>query len=180
LLQFRNVPDLGGLYFSFNLILSQASVAVCALLYHTYYDEDNAAKQPEVESADNATITNSAGTKLTEEQLLVSVGSLFAVFLFSFTLFIAKIERKYVKTFFSTETAHAKVKRRFLNGDDYQKSLTFTCQKRQWASIRPQVKKWLDENWDRWERDNPDWFNSVFIASVDKDIMPKRALAAEK
>jgi hypothetical protein len=54
------------------------------------------------------------------------------------------------------------------------------CQKRQWTSIRPQVKKWLDENWDKWERDKPEWFNALFIASVDDDIMPAKAKAKEE
>ena len=47
-------------------------------------------------------------------------------------------------------------------------------------SIRGEVAEWLDQNWDRWERDRPDWFNAVFIESVDDDIMPARVLARLK
>jgi hypothetical protein len=170
------------LYFSANLVLSQAFVVACALLYQFYYEEGSAEAQPHLISPSNATLTNSTGTgkKLTEEQLRVSVGGLLATFLFSFTLFMVKIDRKYVKTLFSTETGHGKAKRLFLTEKtDFEKAQIFTCQKRQWTSIRGEVAEWLDANWDRWERDKPDWFNSVFIASVDDDIMPKRALAAE-
>ena len=111
----------------------------------------------------------------------MSVGTLFAISVISFSLFIAKIDRKYVKTFFSTETGHGRAKRYFLEGeDDYTKSQVLGCNRYQWTSIRPQVAEWLDSNWDKWERDKPDWFNAVFVDSVDDDIMPARVLAREK
>ena len=47
-------------------------------------------------------------------------------------------------------------------------------------SIRGEVAEWLDANWDRWERDKADWFNTVFIESVDGDIMPARVLSRLK
>jgi hypothetical protein len=88
-------------------------------------------------------------------------------------LFSLQIERKYLWTFFSTETGHGKAKRYFLEGkDEYTKSILLMSNKRQWLSIRPQVACW--------ERDNPDWFDVVFIDSVDDDIMPVRVLARLK
>ena len=182
LLQFRNPIDIGGLYWSTNLILSQASVIMCTILYNTYFE--GGAEADLGTTANNATSTDSTvstATKLTEEQLKASVGSLITVFFVSFTLFMLKIERKYVWTFFSPETGHAKVKRLFRTGkDDFEKSQILRRQKRLWTSIRPQVAEWLDANWDRWERRKPDWFNSVFIESVDDDIMPARVLARLK
>ena len=180
LIQERNAFDLGGLYFSANLILSQTSVIVCALLYHLHY-EDVIAEGAEVTMPYNATSINGTATKFTAEQLETGVGILFTIFLISFSLFMLKIERKYLWTFFSTETAHGKAKRYFLEGkDDYTKSQVLGCQKRQWTSIRGQVAEWLEANWDRWERDNPDWFDAIFIDSVDDDIMPARVLSRLK
>ena len=99
----------------------------------------------------------------------------------SFALFIAKIERQYVNTFFSTESGHARTKRYFLEGeDDFIKHQVLTNNRYQWTSIRPQVAEWLDENWDKWERDKPDWFNPLFIDIIDDDIMPARVLARLK
>ena len=184
MIQLRNAFDLGGLYWSANLILSQASVVACTLLYHLYYEEDAADAALYSATSLNATSTNStvaAAAKLTEEQLKTSVGILFTTFLISFTLFMLKIERKYVWTFFSPETGHAKAKRLFRTGkDDFEKSIITGNNKRLWKSIRGEVAEWLDQNWDRWERDKPDWFNAVFIASVDDDIMPARVLARLK
>ena len=181
----RNAYDMGGLYWSANLILSQASVAACAFLYNLYYEEDIAeadlGTSPHNETSPNST----AGTaiKLSEEQLKGSLGSLFTIFLISFILFMLKIERKYVKTFFSTQTGKARAMRNFQEGSnasDYSKSLIFQCSKYQWMSIRPQVAQWLDQNWDEWEREKPEWFNALFIDSVDDDIMPARVLARLK
>ena len=185
LLQTRNAFDLGGLYWSTNLFLSQASVVACTLFYHIYYDKEGTPdEQPNLTTSLNDTLSNStarAVTRLSEEQLKSGVGGLFAIFLTSFILFIVKIDRKYVKTFSSSETGHAKAKRYFLQGkDDYTKSQVLTTNKFQWSSIRPQVAQWLDQNWDRWEREKPDWFNAVFIDRVDDDIMPARVLARLK
>ena len=184
MLQFRNAFDIGGLYFSANLLLSQVSVVACALLYHLYYEDDAGDAHLNLENSLGATSANSTAevaAKLTEVQLKGSLGSLFTIFLISFTLFLLKIERKYVWTFVSPETGHGKGKRLFKSGkNDYERSQIFTNNKRQWASIRPQVAEWLDQNWDRWERDKPDWFNTLFIASVDDDIMPARVLARLK
>ena len=184
MIQNRNAFDLGGLYWNANLILSQASVVACALLYHLYYEDDAADANLYPETFRNATSTNStvaAPTKLTEEQLKTSVGILFTIFLISFTLFMLKIERKYLWTFFSAETAHGKAKRLFKTGKNgFEKSLITTNNKRLWMSIRGEVAEWLDQNWDRWERDKPDWFNALFIDQVDDDIMPARVLARLK
>ena len=160
--------------------MSQASVFVCAYLYLAFYEEDVNETEPDI-AADNLSVVNATATKLTQEQLQMSVGILFAIFGGSFALFLAKIERKYVKTFFSTETGHARAKRFFLEGkDDYTKTRILKFCRYQWTSIRPQVAEWLDSNWDKWEREKPDWFNVVFIASIDDDIMPARALVKEK
>ena len=160
------------------------SVVACAFLYHAYYEkeEDIANALPGNANHLNETIpSNGTAIKLTEEQLTVSVGSLCGIFLVSFTLFVAKIERKYVKTFFSTETGHSKAKRYFLDGeDDFIKGQILTNNRYQWTSIRPQVAEWLDANWDKWEREKPEWFNTVFIESVDDDIMPARVLTRLK
>ena len=103
------------------------------------------------------------------------------MFVISFTLFMVKIDRKYVKTFYTTETGHAKAKRYFLEGeDDYTKVQILRRNKYQWTSIRLQVAEWLDENWDKWEREKPDWFNTTFISRIDDDIMPARVLARLK
>ena len=162
LIQTRNPIDLGGIYWSANLVLSQASVVVCAFFYHWYYDEEEGAKE--------------GVTRISSQQLFSVVGALSGIFFISFLLFIVRIERKYVSSFFSTETGHSKVKRQFLEGtDDFSKAQIFRRNKRMWASIQPQVAKWLDQNWERWEREKPDWFSEIWIAGIDTDILPARA-----
>ena len=181
MIQFRNAFNLGGLYWSANLILSQASVVACGVLYHLHYEDDLSESELGAITLLNGTSTNSTATKITETQLKTSVVGLFGISLVSFTLFMLKIERKYVKTFFTTETAHTKSKSQFLKGEnDYRRSLIFGNNKRLWMSIRPQVGEWLDANWDKWERDKPEWFNALFLDKVDDDIMPARVLARLK
>ena len=33
------------------------------------------------------------------------------------------------------------------------------------------------DNWERWEKEKPAWFNGMFKASVEDDMIPKKALA---
>ena len=114
--------------------------------------------------------------RLSGSQIRLGLGTLVLTFLLSFGLFLVKIDRKYVVTFFTWQTGHGRAKQYFLHGsNDLTKSVVLQCQQRQWASIRPKVAEWLDANWERWERDKPPWFNAVFIHSVDDDIMPKWA-----
>ena len=162
--------------------MSQASVVVCAYIYISYYEVGiHEAQRPDFLASQNMTAANTTATELTEEQLQMSLGILFAVNTISFALFLSRIDRKYIKTFFSTETGHARTKRFFLEGhDDHIKSKILIFNRYQWTSIRPQVAGWLDQNWDRWEREKPEWFDAVFIESVDDDIMPARVLARLK
>ena len=174
LIQLRDPNVIGGIYWCANMILSQASVALCAYVY-LHSEANDEASEANDETSDTKV------TKFTSDELVVSLGSLSVAFLLSFATFLLKIERKYLKTFYSTEPGHKKVKRLYLEATtDFARSTLFLNNKYQWLSIRPQVAKWLDDNWDRWEREKPDWFNAVFIESVDDDIMPARVLARLK
>ena len=83
-MQFRNPIDIGSVYWSANLIISQASVIVCTILYNAYFE--GGAEADLSTTANNATPTNStadSATKFAEDQLKASVGSLLTISLIS-------------------------------------------------------------------------------------------------
>ena len=102
--------------------------------------------------------------------IVVGLSSSWLIF---FTCFLLIMKKSYLSTFFSTQTGHAWVKASFLNGtDDQQKTRVLTKNRKQWASIRADVKAWTLENWGRWEDEKPDWFNDAWKAGVDDDMIP--------
>jgi hypothetical protein len=105
------------------------------------------------------------------------VGSLSGAFVSFFGASLLLMKRKYVATFFSLQSGHAWAKEKFIKGDtDELKAWTLGCNKKQWQSIRDDVKAWTMENWERWEEEKPEFFNDAFKASVDDDMIPAASL----
>lgn len=91
------------------------------------------------------------------------------------TLLLMKSGHKH--SFFSTQTGHAWVKNFFVKGaTDSWKSRTLASNKKQWKSIRGDVKAWCLENWERWEEEEPDWFSEGWRGMVDDDMIPPDCL----
>ena len=41
-----------------------------------------------------------------------------------------------------------------------------------WVSIEDKVKKWVGENWARWEEEKPEWFTDAMKAKVPEEFIP--------
>jgi hypothetical protein len=105
------------------------------------------------------------------------VGGLSGLGISFFACFLLLMKRKYVSTFFSTETGYAWVQSYFVSGQtDEVKKHIFEHNKKQWLSIRGDVKAWTLENWERWEEEKPEFFNDAFKAALDDDMIPPASL----
>ena len=92
-------------------------------------------------------------------------------------VFLSFIKKKYIGTFFSTQTGNEWVQSLFLEGaTDQIKAGILNRNPHCWKSIRPQVRVWLLENWERWEDEKQEWFDEVFMSWVDDDMMPPEVL----
>ena len=101
------------------------------------------------------------------------VGGLIGLGVFFFACFLLLMKPAYRSTFFSTQTGYAWVQSYFISGQtDEVKQRIFEHNKKQWASIRDDVKEYTLDNWERWEDEKPAWFNGAFKASVDEDMIP--------
>jgi hypothetical protein len=105
------------------------------------------------------------------------VGGLSSSALVGFIAFLLLMKRTYLSTFFSLQTGHEWVKHFFVTGTtDAKKMRTLLSNKKQWLSIRDDVKAWTLENWERWEEEKPAFFTAAFKASVDDDMIPPASL----
>ena len=72
---------------------------------------------------------------------------------------LARMEKKYRKTFYSTETGGQMSRRIFLNSeDDAVKKDMFTNNKAFWLPIRDDLALWVNRGWNRWLEEKPEWF----------------------
>jgi hypothetical protein len=124
-----------------------------------------------------ASLEESEDAVLDKSNAWMIVGSLSGAWIAFFGASLLLMKKKYVTTFFSLQSGHAWVKEKFINGDtDELKAWTLGCNKKQWASIRDDVKAWTMENWERWEEEKPEFFNDAWKAGVDDDLIPPSSL----
>ena len=111
---------------------------------------------------------------LDKETALFSVACMSSVWLVSFSLFMATMNGKYRSTFFSLKTCYRVTEERFCNegNSDEMRIEIVRKNRRHWEPIRPQVKEFIAENWDKWNEEQPDWFTEVFKSSIDDDLLP--------
>ena len=106
--------------------------------------------------------------------IVVGLSSSWLIF---FTCFLLIMKKSYLSTFFSLQTGHTWVKSFFVDGTtDEKKMRTLLSNKKQWLSIRDDVKAWTLENWERWEEEKPAWFSDAWKAGLDDDMIPPESL----
>ena len=121
--------------------------------------------------------SDTAEPVMEEGQAWTIVGSLSASWMCVFAAFLLLMKRPYLGTFFSFQSGHAWAKEKFITGDtDELKAWTLGCNKKQWMSIRDDVKAWTLENWERWEEEKPAWFNDAWMGMVEDDMIPPASL----
>jgi len=151
-LQLRHPGEIGGLYFSFNIVIEFLSRGGAFAVYANMRGEEN---------------------KLVLPLVGLCVGGCAGLWQVTFAVMLLFMKRKYRKSFFSTMTGAQMTCNYFTgNADEAIKSLVFLCNRNQWKRIRPEVKAWISENWFRWEETNPAFFTELFKLSVPTDMTP--------
>ena len=114
--------------------------------------------------------------KLEASTLYIVVGALAAVWAVAFGVLLLMMERKYVRTFFSTETGCEFVMNHFRDnaGNDEVRVEIFNSNQELWRPIRPQVEAWLRARFTIWKREKPAWFTDALRRSIPTDMLPPR------
>ena len=96
----------------------------------------------------------------------------------NFGLFLKSINQNYIKTFFDTRTGKQfAVCDKLQEPTDAGKFGIFYIHPSYYESIDEELMKWLNENWDRWCEEKPDWFTAEAISAVPADMLPVAVLA---
>ena len=114
--------------------------------------------------------------KLEAATLYAFVSTLTAVSIVSFGVLLLTMERKYVRTFLSTQTGGEFVMGLFLDndGNDELQSDVLFHHEELWRPIRPQVEAWLRLHFKTWRRTKPAWFTDALVACIPTDMLPVR------
>ena len=67
--------------------------------------------------------------------------------------------------------------------DKYEESQTdalkfevFGTHRTFYRPLAPELMKWMNENWDRWEEEKPEWFNAKLIEKIPAEMLPVKVL----
>jgi len=149
--QFRHPFELGGMYWSFNVALNQLFCFVSVYLYGKYYHASETMMQ----------------------SLWMLVSFLFVFSMLNFLGFLQLINRKYIRTFFDTQTSKSFAVSNFHEAEtDSTRFEIFGHHRSYYRRIEGELKQWLIKDWKRWMDDKPDWFDAAAVSSVPVDILP--------
>ncbi len=160
-IQFRAAGEMGGIYWTFSVLTSAASPFAVIALYYT------------VTSPDKIVLGEHTATQIVS---LLS-GAWFA----SFAAILLLMEREYLRTFISTQTGNEWAVSFFLTGDtDVLRLKPLRLNKQKWKKIEAELREFVEENWERWEEEEPDWFTEVWKSRVPDDWLPPAELRRMK
>jgi len=155
-IQFRHPGEMGGLYWTANMFLALLGSFGCVWV---------------------------GGGEVTEWTL---VGAASGLWVLTFALFLLLMKKEYSRTFFSTASGKQLTMDYFLQGEgdqgegDEAKAAIVTSNKKQWRSIRGEVKERVLGNYWRWEEEKPEWMTESWIAKVPPDMFPAEAKQAAR
>jgi hypothetical protein len=155
IMQFRHAVDFGGAYWTGNLCSAFLSCFLSVSIYVRSRQIDG-------------------------YYFWLAVGGLSGAWALIFCLFLCFMKKEYRKTFFSLKLGKDEMMSYFESEDDATKSIIVTINKRQWRRIEKDVRKWLLDNWERWEEEDPPWFNEVWKSDIDDDWLPSAELRRQK
>ena len=93
----------------------------------------------------------------------------------SFGLFLSRINKEYLVTFFDMRTGSQFLCDNWRKGvSEKERFYVFSKHKSLYRSINKELKDWLSENWDRWEEEEAEWFTAKMIGKIPSELLPEK------
>eukprot|EP00520_Triparma_pacifica_P016743 CAMPEP_0118648730 /NCGR_PEP_ID=MMETSP0785-20121206/9316_1 /TAXON_ID=91992 /ORGANISM="Bolidomonas pacifica, Strain CCMP 1866" /LENGTH=151 /DNA_ID=CAMNT_0006540951 /DNA_START=199 /DNA_END=651 /DNA_ORIENTATION=- len=93
--------------------------------------------------------------------------------LLSLVVFFITIEKNYRVTFYSRQTGKGMKQELFKNGkDDATRAVIFNVTRHYWVGIENDMKRWVQQNWKKWEKKKPEWFTDNLKARIPVEWIP--------
>jgi hypothetical protein len=188
IVHYRHPYDLGGMYWSGNVVLNQLFCFASVYLYKKHLNDvisdnmnyrDGTEKDIKVSPRCNPADFDSYNVNYVceESELEASLWNvvfcLFALSMLSFNGFLLSIKREYWVTFFDTRTGPQ------FAADTYHEVETdcsrfeiFGHHPSYYDNIAEELMEWLADSWDRWEEEKPGWFTAAAMSRIPEDMLP--------
>ena len=159
-IELRRPQALGGLYWSTGLVIGQVTSFVAVYLYSKKLAAE---KQSEHYDA-----------MFERGGLWILVGALEATFIVFFGVFLASMKTKYRATFFSSMTAIQFAHKNFREAttDQVKIDILTNCHPAYYAGIREELQQWLNEKFETWESEKPEWYTARVKKNIPVDMIP--------
>jgi hypothetical protein len=154
IMQFRHPNEVGGMYWLFGFVLTMISLP---LAINVASGQDN---------TEQAVVLASQVGPYIVLLNLIGIGS-----------FFAHIDRSYMPTFYSIDRCKDLCFDKFHNSisDAAKADTVFNTSRHVWRSFEEEVRTWVEENWERWEDDNPKWLNVIIRQRIPIEFIPNAA-----
>jgi len=163
-MQMRHSYEIGGVQFSLLVVQNQAMCFVAAKLYLKYYDG----------AFDMEGEVLGGNRKLEAEMLWAGLLGLLGIFLVSSLSFVGLMDRKYLHTFFGLTTGPQYSEIRFRTAKtDEQRIETFGRHPSYYTNVAGELQELIDENWEDWMRDRPEWLTDNLLGKVPDEYLKK-------
>jgi hypothetical protein len=168
ILQERHPYEMGGQVFLLATLWSQAFPYVAKDIYYSHFE----AEVFNVTLADGTVMEES--NMLDEETCSFVLSLLTTVWACAVVTLLRKMDLDLLPSFFTSMTGHEYTVSLFRasNSDESKFDAVFGNHDSHTLSIRGEVKTWSLENYERWDREKPAWFNATNIASIPSDMIP--------
>jgi len=165
-MQMRHSYEIGGVQFSLLILINQASCFVAGWVYLKEYDSGYDGKGEEL-GGDNP-------KKINAETLWAGLQGLSCLFWVSCVAFIGLIDRKYLHTFFSRTTGpQYAIKQYNIYTTDLQRVAVFDQHPKYYEGVKDAMQELIDDNWEDWMKDRPEWLTDNVIASIPDEYLEK-------
>eukprot|EP00520_Triparma_pacifica_P010762 CAMPEP_0118634898 /NCGR_PEP_ID=MMETSP0785-20121206/1791_1 /TAXON_ID=91992 /ORGANISM="Bolidomonas pacifica, Strain CCMP 1866" /LENGTH=210 /DNA_ID=CAMNT_0006525901 /DNA_START=645 /DNA_END=1274 /DNA_ORIENTATION=+ len=150
IVQFRHPYELGGLYWTFELVLTMCSLPVVIRIYEGQEG-------------------NKRVIDLAWRLFYILTPSVFVMI----GVFFMYVE-KYLNTFYSVERGKDLTLRGFKESekDEVKALFTFQTSRHHWKSIEEEVRAWMELNWSSWMEEKPKWLTENTRNKIPKEWIP--------
>jgi hypothetical protein len=180
IIQFRHQYGLGGAYWTFNLLVVQASTLAAVHLYTAQTTSDSyGSGAAEEEGVEEGSVED--GGEGLEGVVWTVAWGLCACFFATFVVFLKSINEDFLGTFMDSRTGREFSQANFREADDPEVRLWVLQETtHHLKGIREEVKEYVLAHYETWETEKPMFWNEKLKQDIPSDMIPAKFLVTMK
>jgi hypothetical protein len=167
----RHPGELGGLYWSFNVVMGLVASWFMAIAYFVPVFNSSMSIVTDGELVYSDGLQTKVSFSSRRDYAFWFLGLLTVVWFMASVAILVTMAPSCRSSFTSTETGYSMITKLFVLGEtDEIRAQVFFYNRRLWSGIKHDVRDFIRDHYKYWEDDKPEWFTPVFKASVPKSF----------